>query len=339
MLEVGLFWIGIILVIVAIFMLFLDSFQSRRIWAVISLVLIVPLIIHMLLNWSSLNVRKSFYILVIGLLAVLVSVSGGALSQLSFLRDHEVVQALEEKIAPPEEVPLSNQQQADTAALSVGEGYDPLLTGSEYEQLETNEIVPERKNQVVRKADPIARYELMTDDERMQAINKRVRITMTDGRVIEGKLTEIVDDSLIVESNVNGGSLGLSYKNDLIQSVAVRLVAGEELVVPKQQVIKEAVEELVEESVVVEPSVIDAQQPITDTEVLLNDIPPQTTPKIPEINSDIIIEQQPKIEVLDSSPLATEIAPETSVKIEDEVLENVEGIVDDTKLLDNIDGQ
>jgi hypothetical protein len=339
MLEVGLFWIGIILVIVAIFMLFLDSFQSRRIWAVISLVLIVPLIIHMLLNWSSLNVRKSFYILVIGLLAVLVSVSGGALSQLSFLQDHEVVQALEEKIAPPEEVPLSNQQQADTAALSVGEGYDPLLTGSEYEQLETNEIVPERKNQVVRKADPIARYELMTDDERMQAINKRVRITMTDGRVIEGKLTEIVDDSLIVESNVNGGSLGLSYKNDLIQSVAVRLVAGEELVVPKQQVIKEAVEELIEESVVVEPSVIDAQQPITDTEVLLNDIPPQTTPKIPEINSDIIIEQQPKIEVLDSSPLPTEIAPETSVKIEDEVLENVEGIVDDTKLLDNIDGQ
>ena len=324
MLEVGLFWIGIILVIVAILILFLDSFQSRRIWAVISLVLIVPLLIHMLLNWSLLTIRKSFFILIIGLLAVLVSVSGGALSQLSFLQDHEVMQVLEEKIAPPKEVPLSNQQQADAAALSLGEGYDPLLTGGEYEQLETKEIVPERKNQVVRKVDPIVRYEIMTDDEHRQAINKRVRITMTDGRVIEGNLTEIFDDSLIIESNVNGGSLGLSYKNDLIQSVAVRLAAGEQLVVPKQQVIKDVVEELVEEPVVVEPSVIDAQQSITDTEVLLNNIPPQITPKSPEINSDIIIEQQSKIDVLDSSPLPTTMAPETSVKIEDEVLENVE---------------
>ena len=324
MLEVGLFWIGIILVIGAILILFLDSFQSRRIWAVISLVLIVPLLIHMLLNWSLLTIRKSFFILIIGLLAVLVSFSGGALSQLSFLQDHEVMQVLEEKIAPPKEVPLSNQQQADAAALSLGEGYDPLLTGGEYEQLETKEIVPERKNQVVRKVDPIVRYEIMTDDEHRQAINKRVRITMTDGRVIEGNLTEIFDDSLIIESNVNGGSLGLSYKNDLIQSVAVRLAAGEQLVVPKQQVIKDVVEELVEEPVVVEPSVIDAQQSITDTEVLLNNIPPQITPKSPEINSDIIIEQQSKIDVLDSSPLPTTMAPETSVKIEDEVLENVE---------------
>ena len=324
MLEVGLFWIGIILVIGAILILFLDSFQSRRIWAVISLVLIVPLLIHMLLNWSLLTIRKSFFILIIGLLAVLVSFSGGALSQLSFLQDHEVMQVLEEKIAPPKEVPLSNQQQADAAALSLGEGYDPLLTGGEYEQLETKEIVPERKNQVVRKVDPIVRYEIMTDDEHRQAINKRVRITMTDGSVIEGNLTEIFDDSLIIESNVNGGSLGLSYKNDLIQSVAVRLAAGEQLVVPKQQVIKDVVEELVEEPVVVEPSVIDAQQSITDTEVLLNNIPPQITPKSPEINSDIIIEQQSKIDVLDSSPLPTTMAPETSVKIEDEVLENVE---------------
>ena len=94
MLELGLFWIGVVLIVTAIFMLFLDSFQSKRIWAVISLVLIVPLFIHMLLNWSSLNVRKSFYLLIIGVLAVLVSVSGGVLSQLSFLQEHEVVQAL-----------------------------------------------------------------------------------------------------------------------------------------------------------------------------------------------------------------------------------------------------
>jgi hypothetical protein len=338
MLEVGLFWIGVVLIVTAILMLFLDSFQSKRIWAVISLVLVVPLLIHMLFNWSSLTVRKSFYILIIGLLAVLVSVSGGALSQLSFLQDHEVVNVLEKKIAPPEDAPLSNQQQADTAALSVDEGYDPLLTGSEYEQLGANEIVPEKNNQVARKSDPIASYELVADNEYIHAINKHVRVTMSDGNVIEGKLTEIVDDSLIVESNVNGGSLGLSYKNDQIQSVAVRLIEGEKLVVPKQDVIKEVVEELIQEPVV-ESSDIDLLPPVDETEARLNDIDSKAITVVPEINPDITNEQQQNIELQESSSLPIEMLPEPAVKIEDEVLENVQEIVDDTKLLDNVNGQ
>ncbi len=223
MLEVGLFWIGVVLVITAILTLFLDLFQSKRVWAVISLLLVVPFFIHMVLHWSSLSVRKSLYILIIGILAVLVSVTGGALSQLSFLSGNEVAQKLEEKLAPPGNSPLSNQDQADTAALSVDEGYDPLLTGSKYEQLTAKEIVPEKTSQGVRKSAPTARYELVTDDVRMRAVNKYVRVIMLNGEVVEGTLTGIVDDSLMVESDVNGGSLGLSYKNNQIQSVAVRL--------------------------------------------------------------------------------------------------------------------
>ncbi len=63
MLELGLFWIGIVLIATAIFMLFLDSFQSKRIWAVISLILIVPLFVYIIFNWSLLNIRKFLYFL------------------------------------------------------------------------------------------------------------------------------------------------------------------------------------------------------------------------------------------------------------------------------------
>ena len=64
MLELGLFWIGVVLIVTAIFMLFLDSFQSKKLWAIISLVLILPLLAHILFHWSSLNVRKALYILI-----------------------------------------------------------------------------------------------------------------------------------------------------------------------------------------------------------------------------------------------------------------------------------
>ncbi|MFK8027001.1 MAG: hypothetical protein AB8C40_02970 [Gammaproteobacteria bacterium] len=329
MLEMAIFWIGIAIVATALFMLFLDSFQSRRLWAVISLVLIVPLFIHMVLNWSEMNVRKALYVFIIGLLAVFVGISGGALSKLSILQEHEVVQALEEKIAPPEDTPLSNQQQADEAALGVEEDYDPLLTGSEYEQLETKEIVPEKINQVVRDATPTARYELVSEDERIHAINKRVRVILKDASVVEGILTEIVDNSLIVESEVNGGSLGLSYKYDQIQSVAVRLKTGEVLYEPEEEQEPASVPTQEKQP---DAQLVPGQQEavIEETEVSSeqNVLKEQVTPNVDEMPTDNKTEQQIPLD-----------ATEDKSAIETEVLEKVEEMVDDSKLLDNANGQ
>lgn len=320
MLELAIFWIGISIVATALFMLFLDSFQSRRLWAVISLLLIVPLFIHMVFNWSVLNVRKALYVLIIGLLAVFVGVSGGALSKVTFLQDHEVVQVLEEKIAPPEDTPLSNQEQADEAALGVEEDYDPLLTGSEYELLETKEIVPEKINQVARDAAPSARYELISDDERIHAVNKRVRVILKDDSVIEGVLTEIVDESLIIESEVNGGSLGLSYKNEQIQSVAVWLMAGEKLYVPETEL--ESTPNQVQET----NNEIEVTQPEAGLEKadVQSELAPAPSSVIPQADE---VEQSAPSEII-----------ETPV-MDAEVLEKVEEIVDETKLLDNVNGQ
>ena len=131
MLEIGLFWLGVLIVAIGVLTIFLDTYSKNRLWAVMGLIFLIPLVIHAVLNWSTLNVRKAFYALLVGILAILVSITGGALAHLPFLAEHEVVQVLEENIAPPKEEPLPNQEQADAAALSSEEYYDPLLTGSE----------------------------------------------------------------------------------------------------------------------------------------------------------------------------------------------------------------
>lgn len=232
MLAVGFFWLGVILVILAILMLFVDSFKHRRLWSIISLILLIPLVIHMFVNWSSLNSRKAFYLILLGILSIAVSIAGGALSKVPYIGENEVVKVLEDNIAPAKDEPLPNQEQADAAALAVEGDYDPLLTGSEYESLESKEIVPENINKTNPNAST-ARYQLLALGELPRAVNKWVRIKVTDGEIIEGRLTDVLEDGVLVESSVNGGSLGLSYNNDEISEMFVRLEAGESLGKPE----------------------------------------------------------------------------------------------------------
>lgn len=325
MLEVSLFWLGVVLVAAAILMLFLDSFQSKKMWAVISLLLLFPLLIHIFTHWKSLNVRKALYILIIGILGIAVSISGGAISHLSFLPDHEVVNVIEDKIAPPEDIPLPNQQKADDASLKVEENYDPLLTGSEYEQLEIKEIVPEKINQVARKAPPLARYEVIEEAQRIHAINKRVRVNMADGAIIEGILTEIIDESVIIESEVNGGSLGLSYKNDQIQSMAVRLLEGEQLVAP------------VEEEIVNKSILKGKEQSVDTISDDLEELEESSLPSLDTQESKVIVPEDVQQPISDVQEQASDTSVE--LKVNNETLEKVEQIVDDPKVLDSIDGQ
>jgi len=239
MLAISLFWLGVILVAVALLLLFWDSFKYRKAWALISLILIIPLVVHMFINWSRLNSRKAFYLLLLGILSITVSIVGGALSQLHFLPEHEVVQVLEENIAPPKDDPLPNQEQADAAAEAIDESYDPLLTGSEYETLGAKEIIPEDIN----KDDPnatAARYQQVTLEERVHAVNKWVRLKTANGEIIEGRLTNVLEDAVLIEANVNGGILGLSHKNEDISEMFVRLEAGEELIKSPPQEIDES---------------------------------------------------------------------------------------------------
>ena len=336
MLAISLFWLGVILVISATLMLFWDAFKLRKLWAIVSLVLIVPLIVHLFLNWSTLAVRKAFYILVIGILSIAVSIFGGALSQLTFLPESEVVQVLEENIAPPKEEPLPNQEQADAAALSVEKDYDPLLTGSEYEALETEEILSGDVQKTIPNPTPAPSYQPVTVEERVHAINKQIRMTMVDGEVVEGTLTNVLDDSVLIESSVSGGSLGLSYSNDQIISMAVRLEAGEQLIKPEtetQTVNAEAElpeEELSTETQALETQSIEVVQPGAPDAVLR--VQEQVTAPEDNTNQAIVEEITPKAEVVRPEMKAIEpVSDEIATK---ETLEEVQEIVDDSKSFD-----
>ena len=229
MLELGLFWCGAAIIVVALLMLFIDAFKQNAAWGIAGLVLLVPLLVHIFLAWSSLAVRKATYALIIGVLAILVSIAGGALAHLPFLTEHEVVQSLEENIAPPKDSPLPNEEQAQaiTDSATEGDDYDPLLSGSEFEEVDVEEMVPPSAPPVQRTAAP--RYLPIPAEDLAAVINKQVRISMANGETVNGTLTHIEESAVTVESAVEGGSLGLSYSMKDIKSIAVRLAPGESL--------------------------------------------------------------------------------------------------------------
>ena len=141
MLEAVLFWLGVAFVVVALLMLFLNAFQQNKIWGIAGLILLLPLLVHIFIKWEELTVRKATYAMVIGILTIFVSIAGGALAHLPFLPEHEVVQSLEENIAPPKDTPLPNEEQAQ-AITNPEEDYDPLLSGSEFEEVDVEKMVP-----------------------------------------------------------------------------------------------------------------------------------------------------------------------------------------------------
>ena len=234
MLELGLFWFGAAVIVVALLMLFINAFRQNKVWGIAGLILLVPLVVHIFIAWNSLAVRKATYALIIGVLTILVSIAGGALKHLPFLSKHEVVQTLEENIAPPKDVPLPNEEQAKAVTIPGEEEYDPVLSGGEFEEVDVAKMVPPSTTPVHKTAAP--RYHAIQVEELPAVINKRVRLTMSNGELVEGTLTNIQENAVTVESPVEGGSLGLSYNLSEIDSIAVQLAAGEEIPVQDQDV-------------------------------------------------------------------------------------------------------
>ena len=315
MIEIGLFWLGAAIVLAAILMLFFDVFQQNRLWAIAGLIFLIPLLVHVLLNWSVLNVRKALYALIIGVLTMLVSITGGALAHLPFLSDHEVVQVLEENIAPPKEEPLPNQEEANTASLSKQKGYDPLLTGSEYEDLKEKEIISEAKGSGTNVGSiPTSRYQSVSKEELSHAINKQVRITMNSGETVQGILTNASDKDVLVESIVEGGSMGLSYQYTQIESIEVLLHAGEQLLEVDEEGLEiesniESAEQAVESESnidqIVEDQAVEIDEAIGDKQLqpestsVVEELLPETSQQLPQVQESIeetIIEEEVGIE-------------------------------------------
>lgn len=294
MLELGLFWFGAAVIVVALLMLFINAFQQNKVWGIAGLVLLVPLLVHILLAWNSLAVRKATYALIIGVLAILVSIAGGALKHLPFLSKHEVVQTLEENIAPPKDVPLPNEEQAKAVTITGDEEYDPVLSGGEFEEVDVEKMVPPSTTPVHKTAAP--RYHAIQVEELSAVINKRVRLTMANGEFVNGTLTNIQENAVTIESAVEGGSLGLSYNLNQIDSIAVQLAAGEEIPMQDQDAeqqaedvlkhVSEALEQAVDD-IAVEQGQQEVQVPLQENdETLLPPVELETSPVPSEMPAD-----------------------------------------------------
>jgi hypothetical protein len=218
MLALITFSIGSLLLLIAVLILLRRAFATTMLWGLLGL-LFVPLYIFALFNWSETPIRKTVYISLVGILAMLVGISGGALSYLPFLPEHEVVTTIEEKIAPPKESPLPNEEAAQAVQLPDGEDYDPLLTGGEFEGVNLDEMIPPASVIVDNTDTPIYKVIELTDLER--AVNKRVKLDLLSGDQVEGLLTHYRDGSIVVESFVAGGAVGYSYALDDIDVLSV----------------------------------------------------------------------------------------------------------------------
>ena len=309
MLEMGLFWLGVAVVVVALLMLFQNAFKQNKIWGIAGLVFLLPLLVHIFIGWEALAVRKATYALIIGVLAVFVSIAGGALAHMPFLPKHEVVQSLEENIAPPKETPLPNEEQAQ-AITNSDEDYDPLLSGSEFEEVDVEKMVPPSSSPV-RKTTQAAKYQSLPAEDLALAINKQVRLTMTSGKVVEGVLTHLGETAATVETVVEGGSLGLSYNLSEVKSMEVRLAAGEQLAPPVEteelapaqepQIEGSQAEGLTVESI--EPSAQMEQLPQEVqgvTETIIQEQPTQEQPKTELIEQDMQGEAAPAVDEQDA---------------------------------------
>ena len=144
-----------------------------------------------------------------------------------------MVQTLEETIAPPKDTPLPNEEEAQAVAPINDENYDPLLSGSEFEEVDVEKNVPPSAPPVNKTPPP--KFVPIPLSDLAAVVNKQIRLKMASGETIDGTLTHLDDQAATVESAVEGGSLGLSYRLDEVKSASVRLAAGEQLPKPKSE--------------------------------------------------------------------------------------------------------
>lgn len=218
MLALITFSVGSLLLLVAVAVLLRRAFGTTMLWGILGL-LLAPLYIFALFNWSEIPVRKAVYISLVGMLAMLVGISGGALSHLSFLPENEVVTKIEEKIAPPKDIPLPNEAAAQAVQLPDTESYDPLLTGGEFEGVKLDEMSPPAA--VLTDNAVTSNFEVIELTELERAVNKRIKLDLLNGEQVEGVLTHYQDESIVVEFFVSGGAVGYSYPIADIESLSV----------------------------------------------------------------------------------------------------------------------
>ena len=304
MFAVIVFYVGLAVLALGWLAAVFHALRDNKLWALLVLLLPVLALVHIALYWKELEVRRSLLMLLLGSALLGVGIVGGAVLKIPFLAQSGLFSELEEVI-PVKEEPLSNEAEAAAIELPEGDNYDPIISGSQYEEVDVEPLAPEEDKTVKLPAGPKKVYRVIAAGNLPAAIGKDLKLTLKNGETKLGKLTQIDEYSVSLESNLGAGEIGYAYPLEEIVQAEVLLTQGES--VPEVPKVEEAPEG--QGSEVIQP----------DSEAG-SDAPPSIEGASEQITSEVqdsIAEQEAAVvqEIETTTTQAVEATPEVGAQI------------------------
>ncbi len=235
MIFVGL--LGLILLTVGLVMVLSSAFRHRLNWGLVILFLPVIAPVYAIYNWREHQARNGFFTVIIGLFVIAAALYGGVGRDVATLftevpskQVQQQVQELVEKIptARPPDKPLPNQAAANKVQTKSGTEYDAIHGDDEWAYTKIEALPPDEdvRVEVPEQAEVTYEYQVITAAQLGHFTNKRLKVATKRGELREGKLIRSDEDSLYLESLVDGGVVQFQYALKNIDALLVYEAKG-----------------------------------------------------------------------------------------------------------------
>ncbi|HDP89740.1 MAG TPA: hypothetical protein ENN42_07280 [Thioalkalivibrio sp.] len=216
-------WAGIAAFVLGLLMIASSAYRRGLVWGVIGLVPVVNFY-YVATAWAENKARNGFLLLVAGALAVAVAFYGGAdeaVSQTAKRVGGEVgveVPDIKMPVKATRDVEVPNQAEVEAAGIDTSES---VLDRSDYvEGFAVQPLPPEGAQS--RPAEVVTRLWYPVCPQDLPGREGRpLRLSLKEGRVLEGKLTQAGDISLRLEQYVQGGVVNYEYRYTAIDRIEV----------------------------------------------------------------------------------------------------------------------
>ena len=294
--------IGLILLLAGLVMVLSSAFKHRLNWGLA--ILFVPVIapVYAIYNWSEHRARNGLFTVIIGLFVVAAAFYGGVGKDIAALstevHNKQVQRHVKDLIeiipraGPPDE-PLPNQVEADEVQVKTGEDYDPIYGMDEYAYSNIEALPPDEDVRVVvpEQAEVTYEYQVITAAQVGKFINKQLKVATKRGEPREGRLIRSDEDSLYLESMVDGGIVQFQYAFKDIDAMLVYEAKG----------VVAAMNAAAIEVVATEPSVsIDQDTPQTEAATRHTDV---------DVGAHIVKPADQDVPVQEQAKMPTKVVP------------------------------
>ncbi len=229
--------IGLILLLAGLVMVLSSAFKHRLNWGLA--ILFVPVIapVYAIYNWSDHRARNGLFTVIIGLLVVAAALYGGVGRYIAALSTEVHNEQVQERVkdlieiiptAGPPDKPLPNEAEANVLKSKTGEDYDAIYGDDQYAYSNIEALPPDEDVRVVvpEQADVTYEYQVITAAQVGKFINKQLKVATKRGELREGKLIRSDEDSLYLESLVEGGIAQFQYEFTNLDALLVYEAKG-----------------------------------------------------------------------------------------------------------------